>query len=131
MQLRMTRFHGHMFLAAGRLYFICEKEGGAWMAAIGQGLGGAIGGALVGLAASGPGQAPMVYDEGTLWNAATTMKGSLIMDAPQITQIKETLFWRLIRFGGNTYGLPRGLGKELKAALGPWAKYHNVKTKGF
>lgn len=39
MQLGMKRFHGDVFLAPGRLYFVCSKVGGAWAAAIGQGLG--------------------------------------------------------------------------------------------
>jgi len=38
----MKRFHGHVFLPPNRLYFVCTKTGGAWAAAIGQGLGGAI-----------------------------------------------------------------------------------------
>ena len=48
MQDGMNRMHGHVFLAPGRLYFVCLKTGGAWLAAIGQGVGGLVGGALAG-----------------------------------------------------------------------------------
>jgi hypothetical protein len=131
MQSGMTRMHGHVFLAPGRLYFVCVKQGGAWMAAIGTGLGGAIGGALVGLAMPTVGGAPVIYDEAQLHNAVSTMPGSLVMEAQRIQQIKQTMMWRLIRFNGQKFGLPNGLGRELKAALGPWARYHQVKTVGF
>ena len=73
----MTRMHGHVFLAPGRLYFVCIKQGGAWMAAIGQGLGGAVGGALVGLAMPTVGGAPAIYDEAQLHTAVSQMPGSL------------------------------------------------------
>jgi len=131
MQSGMTRMHGHVFLAPGRLYFICVKQGGAWMDAIGHSLGGAIGGALVGLAMPTVGGAPAIYDEAQLHQAVSQMPGSLVMDAPQIQQIKQTWAWRLIRFNGRKFGLPNGLGRDLKAALGPWARYHQVKTVGF
>jgi hypothetical protein len=131
MQSGMTRMHGHVFLAPGRLYFICVKQGGAWMDAIGHSLGGAIGGALVGLAMPTVGGAPTIYDEAQLHQAVAQMPGSLVMDAPQIQQIKQTWAWRLIRFNGRKFGLPNGLGRDLKAALGPWARYHQVKTVGF
>jgi hypothetical protein len=52
------------------------------------------------------------------------------MEPGQIEIIKETIWWRLIRWNGKKFGLPSGLGKPLKQALGPWAKHHGVKTKG-
>jgi hypothetical protein len=131
MQLGMQRMHGHLFLAPNRLYFLCVKQGGAWLAVAGQALGGAVGGALMGLAASGTGAAPAIYDEATLHQYAQQMPGSMVLEAPQIQEIKQTLFWRIIRANGNKYGLPQGLGSDLKAALGPWARYHQVKTTGF
>jgi hypothetical protein len=130
LQLGMKRFHGHLFLGPNRLYFVCQKQGGAWAAALGAGLGGAIGGAIVGLASSGPGQAPVDVEEAHVAHAVATNEGSLIMEASQIEEIKETIWWRLIRWNGKKFGLPNGLGKPLKADLGQWAKYHNVKTKG-
>jgi hypothetical protein len=130
-QLRMTRGHGHLFLAAGRLYFICQKEGGAWAQALGAGLGGALGAVLANSMGPSANGNPVVYDERHLWDAVQQYKGSVVFEAAQIGVIKQTIFWRLIKYQGKTYGLPKGMSKELKAALGPWAKYHNVKTKGF
>ena len=44
MQLGMKRMHGHMFLVRrGRLYFLCVKQGGAWLAVAGAAVGGAVG----------------------------------------------------------------------------------------
>ncbi len=128
MQLGIKRLYGHVFLAPGRLYFICNKS--SKLAAIGQGIGGLIGGAIAAAAVGKPGEAPPVIDEQTLQQAVAENEGSMIMDASQIEEIKETLWWRLIKFGGKKYGLPHGLGKPLKQALGPWATAHNVKTKG-
>jgi hypothetical protein len=131
MQDGMNRMHGHVFLAQGRLYFVCVKTGGAWLAAIGQGVGGLVGGALAGLAMPTVDGAPAIYDETQLHRAVSTMPGSLVMEAQNIQQIKETWAWRLIRANGKKYGLPKGLGRDLKAALGPWARYHQVRTVGF
>ena len=130
LQLGMKRFHGHVFLAPNRLYFVCTKTGGAWAAAIGQGLGGAIGGAIAAGFQPTAGAAPTVVDEGQLQQAVAQNEGSMIMDAAKIEEIKETIWWRLIRFDGKKFGLPRGLGKPLKQELGKWAAAHNVKTKG-
>lgn len=131
MQDGMNRMHGHVFLAQGRLYFVCVKSGGAWLAAIGQGVGGLVGGALVGLVMPTVDGAPAIFDETQLHQAVSTMPGSLVMEAHNIQQIKETWAWRLIRANGKKYGLPKGLGRDLKAALGPWARYHQVRTVGF
>lgn len=128
MQLGIKRFYGHVFLAPGRLYFICTKS--SKLAAIGQGIGGLIGGAIAAAAVGKPGEAPQGIDEQTLQQAVAEHEGSMIMEAGQIEEIKETIWWRLIKVGGKKYGLPHGLGKELKQALGPWAKAHNVRTKG-
>jgi hypothetical protein len=119
-----------VFLAQGRLYFVCVKTGGAWIAAIGQNFG-LLGGAIAGLAMPTVNGAPAIYDEVQLHQAVSTMPGSLVMEAHDIQQIKETWAWRLIRANGKKYGLPKGLGRELKAALGPWARHHQVRTVGF
>ncbi len=131
MQLKMKRFYGHLFLAANRLYFVCDKQGGAWAATIGQGLGGAIGGAIVALGTAGPAEVPPFVDEPTIQQVMAQRPGSLVLEASQISMIKHTLFWRLIKWNGMTIGLPQGMSKALKAAIGPWAKYHNVPSKGF
>lgn len=130
LQLGMKRFHGHVFLAPQRLYFVCTKQGGAWAAAIGQGVGGLIGGAIAAGFQPKPGEAPQAIDEGQLQQAVAQNEGSMIMDAAKIEEIKETIWWRLIRFDGKKFGLPRGLGKPLKQELGKWAAAHHVKTKG-
>lgn len=44
--------------------------------------------------------------------------------------IKHALFWRPIKWNGQTIGLPQGMSKPLRAELGRWAQYHNVKSKG-
>ena len=131
MQLGMTRFHGHMFLAPGRIYFLCVKQGGAWLAVAGAALGGAVGGALMGIAASGVSGAPQIYDEATLHQYAAQMPGSVVWEASQIQSIKQTIWMRVIRANGQRFGLPQGLGSDLKAAIGPWARQHQVKTIGF
>jgi hypothetical protein len=130
MQLGMKRFHGHLFLAPGRLYFVCSKQGGAWAAAIGQGLGGLVGGAIAAASTGGPGDAPEEVSEAALEKAVQDNDGSLIMDAGKIEMIKHTMWMRLIKFDGKKFGLPNGLGKPLKAALGDWTKVHGVATKG-
>ncbi len=130
MQLGMKRFHGHVFLAPGKLYFVCSKMGGAWAAAIGQGLGGLVGAAIVAAATPKPGEAPPVIDEAALQDAVARQEGSLVMEASKIEVIKHTLWWRLIKWDGKKFGLPNGLSKPLKVALGEWAKTHNVQTKG-
>ena len=83
-QLKMSRFYGHLFLAANRLYFVCDKTGSAWGQAIGMGLGGAIGGAIAGLATPGASASPGMVDEMTVYNAASTREGSLILEARDI-----------------------------------------------
>lgn len=130
MQIGMKRFYGHIFLGPNRLYFVCGKQGGAWAAAIGQSLGGIVGGALVAMGTPGPGQAPNVVDEPTVMQAISQNEGSMILESKDISMIKHTLFWRLFKWHGKTVGLPQGMGKDLRAALGQWAKFHNVKTKG-
>ena len=130
LQLGMKRFHGHIFLAPEKLYFVCSKMGGAWAAAIGQSLGGLVGGAIAAAASPKPGEAPPEFDEAALEKAVAENDGSMIMEAPKIEMIKHTMWLRLIRFDGKKYGLPNGLSKPLKAALGEWAKTNNVKTKG-
>jgi hypothetical protein len=126
----MKRFHGHVFLAPQRLYFVCSKQGGAWAAAIGQGLGGLVGGAIAAGFQPNAGAAPQAIDEGQLQQAVAQNEGSMIMDAAKIEEIKETIWWRLIRFDGKKFGLPKGLGKPLKQELGKWAAANHVKTKG-
>lgn len=130
LQLKMKRFYGHIFLAPNRLYFVCGRQGGAWAAAIGQSLGGVVGGALVALGTPGAGNAPPVVDESQVQAAIVANPGSMIFEASQLTMIKHTMFWRLFKWQGQTVGLPQGMSKDLKAALGPWARYHNVPTKG-
>ena len=130
LQLGMKRFHGHLFIAPARLYFVCEKQGGAWAAAIGQGIGGVLGGVIAGLATPGVGPGQLAIDETALQRAVAQHEGSLVMEPHDIQEIKETIWWRLIRWNGKKFGLPSGLGKELKRALGPWAAQHNVKSKG-
>lgn len=129
MQLGMKRFHGHLFLAPGRLYFVCSKQGGAWAAALGQGLGGLVGGAIAAAASKSPGEAPEI-DEAELEKAVAENDGSQIMEAGQIEIIKHTMWLRLIKWNGKKFGLPNGLTRDLQAALGEWAKTHDVQTKG-
>ena len=131
LQMGMTRYYGHLFLAPGRLYFVCVQQGGAWMAAIGAGLGGALGAALANAAGPNPSGAPVVTDPEVLVRAVQNHPGSLIMEPPQIGVIKQTLFWRLIKWNGKTLGLPRGLGRDLKPAIASWARAHGVRTQGF
>jgi hypothetical protein len=130
MQLGMKRFHGHVFVAPQKLYFVCTKQGGAWAAAIGQGLGGLVGAAIVAAATPKPGEAPPVITEEEIGKAVAEHEGSLIMEPSKIEVIKHTLWWRLIKFDGKKYGLPNGLSKPLKAALGEWTKANNVQSKG-
>jgi hypothetical protein len=130
LQQGMKRYHGHLFLAPGRLYFVCSKTGGAWAAAIGQGLGGLVGAAIAVAAQPKAGEAPPVVDEAALTEAVAKHEGSLIMEASKIEVIKHTLWMRVLRWDGKKFALPNGLSKPLKAALGAWAKTHNVQTKG-
>lgn len=129
-QLKMKRFHGHLFLAANRIYFVCDKAGSAWGAAIGQSIGGLVGGAIAAIGTPGYSDSPGIVDEGTVYQAVTQREGSLIMEAAQITMIKHTWAWRLIKWNGNTIGLPQGMDKGLRVAIGQWATYHNVPHKG-
>jgi hypothetical protein len=129
MQLGMKRFHGHVFVAPQKLYFVCTKQGGAWAAAIGQQFG-LIGAAIAAAATPKPGEAPPVVTEEEIAKAVAEHEGSLIMEPPKIEMIKHTMWWRLIKFDGKKYGLPNGLSKPLKAALGEWARANNVTTKG-
>lgn len=129
MQTGMTRLHGHLFIAPEKLYFVCSKKGGAWAAAIGQGLGGLVGAAIAAAGSKSPGEAPDVTPE-TLEVAAAENEGSLVMEPADIEEIKHTIWWRLMRYNGKKYGFPNGLQKDLKKALGSWAQAHDVKTKG-
>jgi hypothetical protein len=130
LQEGMKRYHGHIFLGDERLYFVCSKKGGAWASAIGQGLGGIVGGAIAAAGQPTAGAAPEVVDESALEKAVAENDGSMIMEPSQIEEIKHTLWMRVIRWNGKRFGLPNGLAKPLKAALGDWARAHNVKTKG-
>lgn len=131
MQIGMKRFYGHIFLGAGRLYFVCGRKGGAWGAAIGQSLGGLVGAAIVAAATPGAGAAPSnIVDEATVMQAISANEGSMILEAKDISMIKHTIWWRLIKWHGKTVGLPQGMSKDLRAAIGQWAKYHNVPHKG-
>ena len=130
MQQRITRLTGHMFVAPARLYFICESQKGGLAVAIGQGVGGLLGGALAALAAPTPGQAAPVIDEAMLHQAAQEKPGSLVMEPAKVKQIKETMWWRGIWYDGKTYGLPKGLSKELNQQLAIWCQANNVKNAG-
>lgn len=130
LQSGMKKLHGHLFLAPTRLYFVCSKQGSAWAQAIGQGIGGAIGGAIAGLAEKRAGEAPAVFDEAQLQQAVAANEGSIIMEPAQIEVIKETMWWRIIRWNGKKFGLPNGLGKPLKKELGLWTQANNVQSKG-
>lgn len=130
MQLGMKRFHGHMFITPNKLYFVCNKVGGAWAATIGQGLGGLVGAAIVAAASPKPGEAPEAVNEAALREAVEKNEGSFVMEPPQIEMVKHTLWWRLIKWNGKKFGLPNGMSKELRAALGEWTRMHNVKSKG-
>jgi hypothetical protein len=130
LQRGTTRFYGNLFVAPHRLYFVCDKKGGVLLAAIGQSVGGAIGGAMIGLGTKVAGAAPDVIDENVLVQAVAMNEGSLIMEPKEIQLIKHTIFMRTIRHNNVTYGLPNGLDKPLRAHLAGWAKHHGVKTKG-
>lgn len=130
MQLGMKRFHGHMFLAPTRLYFVCTAKGGAWAQAIGQGLGGLVGGAIAGAFQPGVGQANAAVDEGQLQAAVAQNEGSLIMEAHDIKEIKCTIWWRLIKWQDKKFGLPSGLSKDLKRELSLWTAANRVTQKG-
>jgi hypothetical protein len=130
MQLKMTRLNGHVFLAPGKLYFVCSKKGGAWGQAIGAGVGGLVGGLIAAAVSSKPGEAPPAFDEASLQQACTEHEGSLIMEAGNIQAIKYTWMWRFLKYDKKTYGLPNGISKPLAKVLAPWAAAHNVLTKG-
>lgn len=130
MQQRMTRLTGHMFVAPTRLYFICESTKGGLAMAIGQGVGGLIGGAIAGMFTPTPGQAAPVIDEAMLMQAAQEKPGSVVMEPSQIKAIKETWMWRAIWWNGQTYALPKGLSKELNSELAMWCQANNVKNAG-
>jgi hypothetical protein len=129
MQTGMTRLHGHLFIAPEKLYFVCSKKGGAWAAAIGQGLGGLVGAAIAAAGSGGPGETPDVTPE-TLEQAVVENDGSLVLEPADIDEIKHTIWWRMMKYNGKKYGFPNGLAKDLKAALGSWAQTNEVKTKG-
>lgn len=129
MQERFTRYNGHLFLAPTRLYFICDKKGGAIAAAIGQQFG--LLGAVVGhLMQPKPGEAPRAVDEAMLHHAVQTAEGSMVMEAPQITKIRYTMWQRGIWWNGHTLALPKGLTKELSRELGLWSAANSVDAKG-
>src|SRR5687767_1971507 len=89
-QLGMKRYHGHVFLGRDRLYFVCEKEGGAWAAAIGQSVGGLVGAAIASAATGGPGATPAgTFDEETIARVVAEKAGSLVMEASKLQEIKE------------------------------------------
>jgi hypothetical protein len=130
LQLGMTRYHGHLFIAPWRLYFVCGKQGGVLLAAIGQSIGGAVGGLMIGLGTKTPGEAPQVIDEGMLVQAVAANPGSFIMEPAKIQLIKQSIWRRTIRYDGKVYGLTHGLDKDIKAELGGWCKHHSVPHKG-
>src|SRR5262249_30888900 len=123
-QQGMQRFHGHVFLAPGRLYFVCAKQGGAWAAALGTAGGGLIGNAIANAVTGDAGQGADV-DEASAAQAIAQNPGSMVIDATKIDQIKHTIWIRGMTYEGKRYGFPKGLTKELRAALGPWAQQHN------
>ncbi|MGE0868567.1 MAG: hypothetical protein AB7P03_08395 [Kofleriaceae bacterium] len=130
MQQRLTRLTGQMFLAPTRLFFVCESTKGGLAIAIGKGVGGLIGGAIAAFGAPTPGQAAPVIDEPTLYRAVQERQGSLVMEPPQIKQIKDTFWTHAIWFNGLTYALPEGLHKDLKRELGLWCQANGVKSAG-
>lgn len=130
MQLRLTRLTGQMFIAPQRLYFICESQKGGLGVALGKGLGGLVGGAIMAFAAPTPGQAAPVIDESMLQRAAAEQQGSLVMEPAKIDKIKDTFWTHGLWFEGRTYALPNGLDKELKHELGLWCQANNVKSAG-
>jgi len=130
MQRRITRLTGHLFLAPTRLYFLCESTKGGLGAAIGQGLGGLVGGAIMALAAPKPGEAAPMIDEAMLQQAVQQKEGSMIIEPAKIKHIKETMWLRGLWYDGTTYGFPKGLSKELNHQLALWCQANNVKNKG-
>ena len=130
MQRRITRLTGQLFIAPTRLYFLCESNKGGLGVAIGQGLGGLIGGAIMAMSAPTPGQAAPVIDEAMLQQAVAQKEGSMIIEPSKIKHIKETMWLRGLWYDGTTYGFPKGLGKQLNHQLALWCQANNVAQKG-
>ena len=60
-------------------------------------------------------------DEGTSY---------MIKGAGKIAEIKETIWWRMIRLGRQEVRPAERPRQAAQALAGAWAKQHNVKTKG-
>ncbi len=131
-QLGMKKFHGHIFVAPEKLYFVCIKKGGGWTDVVGGQVGGLVGATIKVSGSKSTGEIPDLDAANLkpLEQAVAENEGSMAMEPHQIKVIKHTLWWRLIRFNGKRYGLPNGMSKDLRRALGKWARSHNVKTKG-
>lgn len=131
LQYKMTRLHGHLYLAPGRLYFLCERTGGAWAQAVGTGVGGAIGGAIVAASQRALGDGPTFPDERALAAAMSERDNSQVLQAAELRLIKYSLWTgRALVSTTRTYGFPSGAKPELLRALGAWARTHGVATKG-
>ena len=134
LQKGMKKFNGHIFIGDSALYFVCSKSGTALWDAVGAGVGGLVGGAIsvigdasgkkIGDAPDGP------VTEEALRAAVEANPGSMVFEPSRINVIKQTLWTRLIRYDGQTYGARSGFPKPLRKELGPWTERHGVKQKG-
>lgn len=131
LQQGMRKYRGQLFVAPSALYFVCAGSSSALWGAVGQQVGGLIGGAISAVGGGGYGQGPggPVNEQQLHW-AVTQAPGSLILVPQEIQELKYTIWWRFIRWRGSKLGLPDGLPKPLRLELGQWANYYQIPTKG-
>ncbi len=124
--------HGHMFVGADTLYFVCTRVGSLTMDALGQQVGGLVGGAIKGLASGRYVEADIdSLSEADLAEAAAQTTGGFVMAAADTEKLHYTMWARYIKGNGKKLGAGKGLSKELRQALGEWAKRNGVATKGY
>lgn len=133
LQRGMKKLNGHLIVGDSALYFFCSNSGSAWWDAVGQSVGGLLGGVVKGIGAIREGDAapgPEGFTEEMLREAIPNSPDNMIFEPANIEKISQTIWMRVFRANGQKFGVASGYSKPLRRELGPWAKRHGVKSKG-
>lgn len=131
LQRKMRKYRGQLFIGPSALYFVCAGSSSVLWGAVGQQVGGLVGGAISAVGGGGHGDQPQgPVTEQQVYNVVTQTPNSLAMIPQEIQELKYTIWWRLIRWRNEKIGLASGLPKACRAEIGNWARHYQVPMKG-
>lgn len=134
LQRGVTRFHGHLFLAPTRLYYVNGRQGYAWgggsrlvAGLVNAHRSAAADEALAATLGVAPGTA---VDEHVVYHATMRVEGSILMEAAELALVRHDWWWRGFKWkNGSKIGLLESP-SELVRELALWTAANRVPSKG-